>query len=62
MDKLKPNDEPGKQKTAEHRIPLARLASHADSLTSGGLRRVVSQAGPDRGPAPVLVAAFQSAV
>ena len=54
--------EPGKQSTAGERIPLVRLAARADGLTSGALTRVVSHGTPDRGPAKVSVAAFQSAV
>ncbi|WP_328748656.1 FxSxx-COOH protein [Streptomyces sp. NBC_00285] len=55
-------DEPGKQSTAGERVPLVRLAARADGLRSGALTRVVPQDTPDRGPARVSVAAFQSAV
>ncbi|MGC0339502.1 FxSxx-COOH cyclophane-containing RiPP peptide [Streptomyces sp. SLBN-8D4] len=56
------SDEPGKQSTSGERVPLVRLAARTDGLRSGALTRVVSHGTPDRGPARVSVAAFQSAV
>jgi FXSXX-COOH protein len=55
-------EEPGKQSAVgPERVPLARLAARA-GLGSGALTRVVSPGEPERGPARVSVAAFQSAV
>ena len=44
------------------RVPLVRLAARVDGLGSGALTRVVAHGTPDRGPARVSVAAFQSSV
>jgi len=56
-------EEPGKPSAVEfERVPLVRLAARTDGLGSGALTRVVSHGTPDRGPARVSVAAFQSAV
>ncbi|MFI6437075.1 FXSXX-COOH protein [Streptomyces sp. NPDC050759] len=55
-------DEPGTQSTSGERVPLVRLAARPDGLRSGALHRVVSHGTPDRGPARLSFAAFQSAV
>ncbi|MCH5672688.1 FXSXX-COOH protein [Streptomyces gilvus] len=56
-------EEPGKPSTAgPERVPLVRLAARRDGIAAGALTRVVAHGAPERGPARVSVAAFQSAV